>query len=202
MPLMWWRSAPAPVTISEQATGVTDGNAETQSRIRVPRSIKAAKFGARSSATASISMSVRSESTTIRHSLRDTDMTRALRAARTRGSPQDAQALVLALGPTAPGGGEPQQGRERNQAEGLEEHRQSGDDQRDHGDDQADRRGASGPRLRSRDHGADDAEGEQSDQDPERHPRPGWMVAVRERDREQDPAADRGADGERDANRP
>ena len=63
MPLIQWRSAPTPVTISEQATGVTEGKLETQSAISTPRSISAAKFGARPSSTARCSMSVRSEST-------------------------------------------------------------------------------------------------------------------------------------------
>ena len=63
MPLIQWRSEPTPVTISEQATGVTEGKLETQSSIRTPRSSSAAKLGARPSATARLSMSVRSEST-------------------------------------------------------------------------------------------------------------------------------------------
>ena len=33
MPLIQWRSAPTPVTISAQATGVTEGKLETQSGI-------------------------------------------------------------------------------------------------------------------------------------------------------------------------
>ncbi len=63
MPLIQWRSAPTPVTISAQATGVTDGKLETQSGISTPRSSRAAKVGARCSATARSSMSVRREST-------------------------------------------------------------------------------------------------------------------------------------------
>ena len=63
MPLIQCWSAPTPVTISEQATGVTEGKLETQSSIRTPRSSSAAKVGARSSAIARWSMSVRSEST-------------------------------------------------------------------------------------------------------------------------------------------
>ncbi len=63
MPLIQCWSAPTPVTISEQATGVTEGKLETQSSTRTPRSSSAAKVGARSSAIACRSMSVRSEST-------------------------------------------------------------------------------------------------------------------------------------------
>src|ERR1700743_1137939 len=47
MPLIQWRSAPTPVTISEQATGVTEGKLETQSSISTPRSTNAPKLGAR-----------------------------------------------------------------------------------------------------------------------------------------------------------
>ena len=63
MPLIRCWSAPTPVTISEQATGVTEGKLETQSGISTPRSSSSPKYGARSSATARRSMSVRSEST-------------------------------------------------------------------------------------------------------------------------------------------
>ena len=52
MPLIQWRSAPTPVTISEQATGVTEGKLETQSGTSTPRSSRAPKVGARCSATA------------------------------------------------------------------------------------------------------------------------------------------------------
>ena len=50
MPLIQCRSAPTPVTISEQATGVTEGKLETQSGTSTPRSSSAPKVGARSSA--------------------------------------------------------------------------------------------------------------------------------------------------------
>ena len=63
MPLIQWRSAPTPVTISALATGVTEGKLETQSSISTPRSTRVAKVGARPSAIARCSMSVRSEST-------------------------------------------------------------------------------------------------------------------------------------------
>ena len=63
MPLIQWRSAPTPVTISAQATGVTEGKLETQSSTSTPRSTRAPKFGARPSSIARRSMSVRSEST-------------------------------------------------------------------------------------------------------------------------------------------
>ena len=63
MPLIQWRSAATPVTISAQATGVTEGKLETQSGTRTPRSSSAPKFGALPSAIARSSMSVRSEST-------------------------------------------------------------------------------------------------------------------------------------------
>src|SRR5581483_7367626 len=65
---------PEPVAMSEQATGVTEGKAETQSPIRVPRSSRAVKLGARSSADARSSMSVRRESTTMRQSFREVDI--------------------------------------------------------------------------------------------------------------------------------
>ena len=41
MPLIQWRSEPTPVTISAQATGVTEGKLETQSGISTPRSSRA-----------------------------------------------------------------------------------------------------------------------------------------------------------------
>ncbi len=63
MPLIQCRSAPTPVAISAQATGVTEGKLETQSGTRTPRSSSAPKVGARPSSTARSSMSVRSEST-------------------------------------------------------------------------------------------------------------------------------------------
>jgi hypothetical protein len=63
MPLIQWRSAATPVTISAQATGVTDGKLETQSGISTPRSSSFPKVGARPSRTASSSMSLRNEST-------------------------------------------------------------------------------------------------------------------------------------------
>ena len=70
MPLIQWPSGRRPVVISEQQTGVTEGNDETQSPISVPRSSRAPKVGATPSATASSSLSVRSESTMQRTSLR------------------------------------------------------------------------------------------------------------------------------------
>ena len=45
MPLIQWPSGPWPVVIDEVQTGVTEGKAETQSRISVPRSSSAAKVG-------------------------------------------------------------------------------------------------------------------------------------------------------------
>ena len=45
MPLIQWRSAPTPVTISAQATGVTEGKLETQSGTSTPRSSRAPKVG-------------------------------------------------------------------------------------------------------------------------------------------------------------
>ena len=103
MPAMQCRSGPTPVAISEQATGVTDGKAETQSPIRLPRSSRVEKFGAKSSATARSSMSVRSESTTIRQSLRDSGIRSESDDGEGGASPQDPQALVLALGAAAAG---------------------------------------------------------------------------------------------------
>ena len=63
MPLIQWRSAATPVTISAQATGVTEGKLETQSGISFPRSRRASKVGALPSSIVRSSMSVRSEST-------------------------------------------------------------------------------------------------------------------------------------------
>ena len=63
MPLIQWRSAATPVTISAQATGVTDGKLETQSGTRLPRSRRAAKVGASPSSIVRSSMSVLNEST-------------------------------------------------------------------------------------------------------------------------------------------
>src|SRR5262245_37596106 len=110
------RPGPAPVVISAQQTGVTVGNEETQSPISEPRSSRAAKFGAPPAATACSSMSVRRESTTMRHSLRGkgrsvTKNEWALRSA------QRAKALVLLGRPSA--AAEPQVGDagERQEAE-------------------------------------------------------------------------------------
>src|SRR5256885_3414212 len=101
MPLMQWRSGPTPVAMSEQATGVTDGKAETQSPISVPRSSSVAKLGAKSSAIARSNMSVRRESTTIRQSLRGAGIDLSLTTAGAGGSPEYPQAPVLALGAAA-----------------------------------------------------------------------------------------------------
>ena len=68
MPLIQWRSGGRPVTISEQQTGVTEGNEQTQSSISDPRSSRAANVGASPLRAASTRMSVRSESTTQRTS--------------------------------------------------------------------------------------------------------------------------------------
>ena len=70
IPLIQWRSGASPVTMSEQHTGVTEGNEETQSSISEPRASSSAKTGASPAATARCSMSVRRESTTQRTSLR------------------------------------------------------------------------------------------------------------------------------------
>ena len=85
MPLIACRSGRSPVTISEQHTGVTDGNDETQSRTSVPRSSSAAKWGASPLDAARSSMSVRSESTTQRTSLRPGRLTEASADPRTSG---------------------------------------------------------------------------------------------------------------------
>ena len=61
---------PVPVAISALQTGVTVGNAETQSPTSTPRSSSPAKLGASPATIVRSSMSVRSESTTIRQSLR------------------------------------------------------------------------------------------------------------------------------------
>ena len=63
MPLIQWRSAATPVTISAQATGVTEGKLETQSGTSCPRSRRAPKVGAAPSEIVRSNMSVRSEST-------------------------------------------------------------------------------------------------------------------------------------------
>ena len=63
MPLIQCRSAATPVTISAEATGVTDGKDETQSSTRTPRLTSRPKVGARPSEIAWSSMSVLSEST-------------------------------------------------------------------------------------------------------------------------------------------
>ena len=58
MPLIQWPAGPVPVTISELATGVTEGKLETQSGTSSPRSRSAPKVGATSSSIARSSMSV------------------------------------------------------------------------------------------------------------------------------------------------
>src|SRR5436190_18798424 len=182
--------------MSEQATGVTEGNDETQSPIRTPRRIRAAKLGARSSAIARSSMSVRRESTTTRQSFREPDM-RCEFDDRDGCSPEHPQALVLLLGAAAAGGGQPQEGEQEEEAERLEdEGRENRDDHGDPRDDQADRRGSAGAGLGAGDDGADDSEGDHRDDRPERDPRPGRMVAVVQGDREEDRARHRGADRE------
>src|SRR6478609_3473374 len=142
MPLMWWCCGPEPVAMSEHATGVTDGKAETQSPISAPRSSRAAKLGARSSATARSSMSVRSESTTIRQSLRETCIDLSLTAAEARASPEHPQALVLALRAAPAGGSQPNDSQQRDQGDRTPQQREGGEDHRTQRDDQPDRRGA------------------------------------------------------------
>jgi hypothetical protein len=69
MPGISWRSCQAPVTIDAAHTGVTDGNAATQSGTYSPRSISAASVGAAPAATARSSIAGAIASITHRTSL-------------------------------------------------------------------------------------------------------------------------------------
>ena len=63
MPLIQWRSAPTPVTISAQATGVTEGKLETQSGIEHAALDQRPEGRRAALRDRPLSMSVRSEST-------------------------------------------------------------------------------------------------------------------------------------------
>ena len=133
-------------TISEQATGVTEGKPETQSGIsdaaldqRAEGRRAAVGDGALEHVGAQRVDDDQAELSGRVHRVG------AVTAARTGRSPEHAQPLVLALGAAVAGGREPQQREERDQAEGLNEDREGGDDEGPDGDDQADRRGAPSP---------------------------------------------------------
>src|SRR3954464_13394191 len=202
MPGMQCRSGPSPVAMSEQATGVTDGKADTQSPISVPRSSSSAKLGARPSAVARSSMSVRSESTTIRQSLRDTGIGSESDDGGGVASPQHPQALVLALGTAAAGGAEPDNGKQGEQGDRLHEQRQGGQDQGAQRDDQPDRRGAVVACLSAGDHPVDDPEREHGDQGAHGPSGPGGVVGGSQGGAEQDRASDCGRSGEQEADGP
>src|ERR687885_1974205 len=94
---MWCSSGPVPVAIDAAHTGVTDGNAATQSSTCCPRSSTRASVGARPLATARSSIAGFMASITARTSLRGTVLAYPQLA-------QDAQARVLlALAPAAAG---------------------------------------------------------------------------------------------------
>src|SRR3954463_12327828 len=115
MPPISWSAGPQPVAIVAAHTGVTDGNAATQSATNCPRSISSCSVGARPVAIARSSIAGFIASMTARTSFlltaspqpRASPSGRSLsakraRRARLRPSTEDPQARVLlALAPTA-----------------------------------------------------------------------------------------------------
>src|SRR5918996_4014593 len=118
---MWCSPGPVPVAIAADATGVTEGKVEMQSRMYVPRSRSSARAGARPSSIASSSISGLSESITA-------STTFGGLFAATRRLTQDPQARVLlALAPAA----SQQQHHERHQHE-VRDRRQEDRQRREH----------------------------------------------------------------------
>ena len=160
-------------------TGVTDGKAETQSPISVPRSSRAAKLGARSSAHA------RAAACPCAASRRRSGRACATWASLEcdggggAGSPKRPQPLVLAPGAAPAGGTEPERGAPGVPARTAPRRtqRSAGEHQRRQRDDQPDRRSALHARLGARHHRAHDPVGHDREHRPQRAARPGGVVS-------------------------
>src|SRR5438270_1884692 len=111
-------SGPVPVVIVAAQTGVTDGNAATQSSTYTPSSRIRRSAGARPDAIARSSIAGLSASITTSTSFFAVPLT--------TGSPEDPQACVLLALPPAAGEQQPQQPGEGDQAERRGDHRQHG----------------------------------------------------------------------------
>ena len=111
MPLIQCRSAATPVTISAQATGVTEGKLETQSGTSTPRSSSSPKVGARPSRDGPLEhvgpqrVDVGEDELLRRHARR------MMMPAGERRLAQDAEARVLALGAAVAGDARARPGR-------------------------------------------------------------------------------------------
>src|SRR4051812_9433190 len=119
---MKWSAGPRPVAMLAAATGVTEGNADTQSRTYVPRCMIFASTGAWPWSTARSSISGLSASTTARTSFLRFGCRSALTA-----STQAAQALVLLGALAARSHDQHGEGRERDEGERREEDREPGE---------------------------------------------------------------------------
>src|SRR4051812_22386152 len=123
---MKWSAGPRPVAMLAAATGVTEGNADTQSRTYVPRCMIFASTGAWPWSIARSSISGLSASTTAR-----TSFLRFGWASAVTPSAQAAQALVLLGALAARPHDQHGEGRERDEGERREEDREAGERQGD-----------------------------------------------------------------------
>src|SRR3954451_3087836 len=124
---MKWSAGPRPVAMLAAATGVTEGNADTQSRTYVPRCMIFASTGAWPWSITRSSISGLSASTTAR-----TSFLRFGWASAVTPSAQAAQALVLLGALAARSHDQHGEGRERDEGERREEDRESGERECDH----------------------------------------------------------------------
>src|ERR1700693_300417 len=120
---MWWRSWAAPVTIEAAQTGVTEGNAATQSDTYRPRAINLLRTGAAPAATARSSIAGAIASITHSTSLGGDAPT-------ARSAAQDAQPRVLPRRAGARPPQEPAEQDDRQVAERMNQRDQSGEQQR------------------------------------------------------------------------
>src|SRR3954447_152099 len=111
---MSWASGAVPVAIDAAHTGVTDGNAATQSSTCWPRSMSVLSTGACPDATARSSMAGFIASMTVRTSLRATWL------------PEDPQSGVLLALASATADQQPRQAPEQDQRKRRKEHRRAG----------------------------------------------------------------------------
>src|SRR4051812_10998430 len=143
MPGIWCSAGPAPVAIEAAQTGVTLGNAGTQSSTKCPRSISSCSVGARPPATARSSIAGFIASMTARTSFLligspqpgESPSGRLLpakqaRRAQFRQSPQDPQARVLLALAAAAAEQHPPERRDEQHGKRREEDREPGADER------------------------------------------------------------------------
>src|SRR3954454_2980805 len=123
---MKWSAGPSPVAMLAAATGVTDGNADTQSRTYVPRCMILASTGACPWSTARSSISGLSASITARTSFLRFPALTPLTA-----SAQAAQPLVLLRALSAGAHDQHEERRQRDERERREEDREAGQGERD-----------------------------------------------------------------------